>query len=232
MSRFPPSRSAISSSNTDGAIADRRAYIDGPSRRTLTRGELHSAARRAAASLARRGLRRVTCLRSSARTPPRARGGVSRRRDGRRRGHRGEPAPTARRAGVSVERLARALCADGAGVCRGRGRCSGAQRALAVLPFFHVLGLSLMNGYPRRGIACVTMPRFDLEQMLALIERHRVTLLALANPCASCWPCRLAARVAEREHRDRPVAGRPRLAGRRSGGFRRGRCRHISATSM
>jgi acyl-CoA synthetase (AMP-forming)/AMP-acid ligase II len=54
---------------------------------------------------------------------------------------------------------------------------------LAVLPFFHVYGLVVfLNSVLLRGTHCVTMPRFDLEQFLQLIERHRVTTLFVVPP--------------------------------------------------
>lgn len=54
---------------------------------------------------------------------------------------------------------------------------------LAVVPFFHSYGLvAFLNGTLRRGVRCVTMPRFDLEQFLQLIERHRVTMLHVVPP--------------------------------------------------
>jgi acyl-CoA synthetase (AMP-forming)/AMP-acid ligase II len=58
------------------------------------------------------------------------------------------------------------------------GSCS-----LAVVPFFHSYGMVvLMNATLRRGVRCVTMPRFDLEQFLQFIERYRVTILTLVPP--------------------------------------------------
>ncbi|MCC3653302.1 4-coumarate--CoA ligase family protein [Streptomyces sp. S07_1.15] len=57
------------------------------------------------------------------------------------------------------------------------------ERILAVLPFFHIYGLTaLMNAPLRRGATVVVLPRFDLEQYLAAIERHRVTALYVAPP--------------------------------------------------
>jgi acyl-CoA synthetase (AMP-forming)/AMP-acid ligase II len=54
---------------------------------------------------------------------------------------------------------------------------------LGVLPFFHSYGLVVfLNRTLRRGERCVTMPRFDLEQFLQLIERYRVTTLFLVPP--------------------------------------------------
>jgi long-chain acyl-CoA synthetase len=53
----------------------------------------------------------------------------------------------------------------------------GREVMMAVLPFFHVYGLTvcLLFGI-RVGAALVLMPRFDLEQVLAAIDRHRPTL--------------------------------------------------------
>jgi acyl-CoA synthetase (AMP-forming)/AMP-acid ligase II len=54
---------------------------------------------------------------------------------------------------------------------------------MAVLPFFHIYGLNvIMNGALRNGATAVTMPRFDLERFLALIEAHRVTKLHVVPP--------------------------------------------------
>jgi acyl-CoA synthetase (AMP-forming)/AMP-acid ligase II len=58
------------------------------------------------------------------------------------------------------------------------GNCS-----LGVVPFFHAYGLVVfLNRTLRRGERCVTMPRFDLEQFLQVIERYRVTTLYLVPP--------------------------------------------------
>jgi acyl-CoA synthetase (AMP-forming)/AMP-acid ligase II len=56
------------------------------------------------------------------------------------------------------------------------------HRSLAVLPFFHCYGLTMMNGVLRRGTTSVTMPRFEFELFLSLIERHRITTLGLVPP--------------------------------------------------
>lgn len=54
---------------------------------------------------------------------------------------------------------------------------------LAVLPFFHIYGMQvLMNGVLHRGAKMVTMPRFDLEEFLRLIEEYRVTRVAVVPP--------------------------------------------------
>ncbi|WP_225824507.1 4-coumarate--CoA ligase family protein [Streptomyces naphthomycinicus] len=57
------------------------------------------------------------------------------------------------------------------------------DRILAVLPFFHIYGLTaLMNAPLRNGATVVVLPRFDLETFLAAIENHRITGLYVAPP--------------------------------------------------
>ncbi|MFE2940250.1 4-coumarate--CoA ligase family protein [Streptomyces sp. NPDC059255] len=57
------------------------------------------------------------------------------------------------------------------------------DRILAVLPFFHIYGLTaLMNAPLRHGATVVVLPRFDLDQFLAAIEKHRITGLYVAPP--------------------------------------------------
>ncbi|WP_121708910.1 4-coumarate--CoA ligase family protein [Streptomyces sp. E5N91] len=57
------------------------------------------------------------------------------------------------------------------------------DRVLAVLPFFHIYGLTaLMNAPLRLGATVVVLPRFDLEQFLAAIQNHRITSLYVAPP--------------------------------------------------
>ena len=56
---------------------------------------------------------------------------------------------------------------------------------IAVLPFFHIYGQTvIMNLGLRSGARIVTMPRFDLDQFLGLIERHRVTKAYVVPPIA------------------------------------------------
>ncbi|MFE6285723.1 4-coumarate--CoA ligase family protein [Streptomyces sp. NPDC057877] len=60
---------------------------------------------------------------------------------------------------------------------------SPGERVLAVLPFFHIYGLTaLMNAPLRNGATVVVLPRFDLEQFLAAIQNHRITALYVAPP--------------------------------------------------
>ncbi|MEU2824331.1 4-coumarate--CoA ligase family protein [Streptomyces bacillaris] len=57
------------------------------------------------------------------------------------------------------------------------------DRILAVLPFFHIYGLTaLMNAPLRSGSTVVVLPRFDLAQFLAAIQTHRITGLYVAPP--------------------------------------------------
>ncbi|MFB6714892.1 MULTISPECIES: AMP-binding protein [unclassified Streptomyces] len=57
------------------------------------------------------------------------------------------------------------------------------DRILAVLPFFHIYGLTaLMNAPLRMGATVVVLPRFDLAQFLATIEKHRISGLYVAPP--------------------------------------------------
>jgi acyl-CoA synthetase (AMP-forming)/AMP-acid ligase II len=56
---------------------------------------------------------------------------------------------------------------------------------IGVLPFFHIYGQTvIMNQGLRAGATIVTMPRFDVEQFLELIERHSVTLAYVVPPIA------------------------------------------------
>jgi acyl-CoA synthetase (AMP-forming)/AMP-acid ligase II len=54
---------------------------------------------------------------------------------------------------------------------------------IGVLPFFHIYGLNVvMNAVLRNGATVVTMPRFDLEGCLKLVETHRATKAHLVPP--------------------------------------------------
>ncbi|MFE7838900.1 4-coumarate--CoA ligase family protein [Streptomyces sp. NPDC057474] len=57
------------------------------------------------------------------------------------------------------------------------------DRVLAVLPFFHIYGLTaLMNAPLRLGATVVVLPRFDLEVYLAAIATYGITHLYVAPP--------------------------------------------------
>jgi acyl-CoA synthetase (AMP-forming)/AMP-acid ligase II len=54
---------------------------------------------------------------------------------------------------------------------------------LGVLPFFHIYGqIVIMNLALHLGLTSVTMPRFDLEQFLGVIQDHRVTYAHVVPP--------------------------------------------------
>ncbi|RLK47338.1 AMP-binding protein [Microbacterium telephonicum] len=59
------------------------------------------------------------------------------------------------------------------------------DRMLAVLPFFHIYGMTvLLNLALRQRATLVTMPKFDLAGFLENIQRHRCTYLYIAPPIA------------------------------------------------
>jgi acyl-CoA synthetase (AMP-forming)/AMP-acid ligase II len=54
---------------------------------------------------------------------------------------------------------------------------------LGLLPFFHIYGMTvIMNLGLYVGATVVTMPRFDLEQCLAILEKYRVTYVHVVPP--------------------------------------------------
>ena len=54
---------------------------------------------------------------------------------------------------------------------------------IAVLPFFHIYGMTLLvNAALRNGQTVVSMPRFDLVEFLQLMQDHRVTKAFLVPP--------------------------------------------------
>ena len=57
------------------------------------------------------------------------------------------------------------------------------ERSLAVLPFFHIYGMTVLMSYILAGGgALVTLPRFDLEAALRLAEAHRMRRLFVVPP--------------------------------------------------
>jgi len=54
---------------------------------------------------------------------------------------------------------------------------------IGVLPFYHIYGMTVILNYALyRGSTIVTMPRFDLEMFLRLIQEHRITRMHLVPP--------------------------------------------------
>jgi acyl-CoA synthetase (AMP-forming)/AMP-acid ligase II len=57
------------------------------------------------------------------------------------------------------------------------------DRIVAVLPFFHIYGMTvLMNVALRKGATVVVLPRFDLAQFIDVLEQHRITRAYVAPP--------------------------------------------------
>jgi acyl-CoA synthetase (AMP-forming)/AMP-acid ligase II len=57
------------------------------------------------------------------------------------------------------------------------------ERLLGVLPMFHIYGMVvILNQSLRLGLTLVTMPRFELESFLHLVEKHKVTFLHCVPP--------------------------------------------------
>ena len=57
--------------------------------------------------------------------------------------------------------------------------------SIGCLPFFHIYGQTvIMNMGLRNGATIVTMPRFDLEEWLGLVEEHQATLAFVVPPIA------------------------------------------------
>jgi acyl-CoA synthetase (AMP-forming)/AMP-acid ligase II len=62
-------------------------------------------------------------------------------------------------------------------------RMTSRDVVLAVAPFFHIMGFMATLAAPlAQGATVVTMPRFDLEGFLTLVQRHRVTVLVVPPP--------------------------------------------------
>jgi acyl-CoA synthetase (AMP-forming)/AMP-acid ligase II len=57
------------------------------------------------------------------------------------------------------------------------------DRVIAVLPFFHIYGqVVVMNNALYKGATVVTMPKFELEAFLSLLQEHRITCAHLVPP--------------------------------------------------
>ncbi|WP_100501925.1 4-coumarate--CoA ligase family protein [Geodermatophilus chilensis] len=67
--------------------------------------------------------------------------------------------------------------------CRPLVQLGADERIIAVLPFFHIYGLTvLMNQGLAWGGAVVTLPRFDLEDFLRTIQDRKITRAFVAPP--------------------------------------------------
>jgi len=57
------------------------------------------------------------------------------------------------------------------------------ERVIAILPFFHIYGLTVLMNLPLRlGITVVVLPKFDLEQFLTTLQDQRITRAFVAPP--------------------------------------------------
>ncbi|MFN9202015.1 MAG: 4-coumarate--CoA ligase family protein [Gemmatimonas sp.] len=57
------------------------------------------------------------------------------------------------------------------------------DRVLGVLPLFHIYGMVVvMGGAFRRGACMVTLPRFDLEQVLGVLQQHEIRMANIVPP--------------------------------------------------
>ena len=57
------------------------------------------------------------------------------------------------------------------------------DRIIAVLPFFHIYGMTALMNLPlQAGATVVVLPRFDLDQFLGVLERERITKVFVAPP--------------------------------------------------
>lgn len=59
---------------------------------------------------------------------------------------------------------------------------SSDDAVIGVLPFFHCYGMVMLNYSLAKGATIVTMPRFDLETFLSLIEKHKITRTHIVPP--------------------------------------------------
>jgi acyl-CoA synthetase (AMP-forming)/AMP-acid ligase II len=72
-----------------------------------------------------------------------------------------------------------------ANLCQARAvhQIRPADVVLAALPWFHIFGLlTSMNLALREGATIVTMPRFELAELLRLVQKHRVTQVTVVPP--------------------------------------------------
>jgi len=56
------------------------------------------------------------------------------------------------------------------------------SRVLQLIPMFHVFGLMLSLGNLARGVTVVVLPRFDFLEMLATIQKFKITAFPLVPP--------------------------------------------------
>lgn len=67
--------------------------------------------------------------------------------------------------------------------CKGVITLQPGESTVAVLPFFHIYAMTvLMNFFPASGGKVITLPRFDMEQFLDLIEQNKCRQVYVVPP--------------------------------------------------
>ncbi|MEU8226603.1 AMP-binding protein [Kribbella sp. NPDC048915] len=62
-------------------------------------------------------------------------------------------------------------------------RLDADERIIAILPFFHIYGLTVLMNLPLRlGATVVVLPKFDLQQFLTTLDQQRITRAFVAPP--------------------------------------------------
>jgi acyl-CoA synthetase (AMP-forming)/AMP-acid ligase II len=57
------------------------------------------------------------------------------------------------------------------------------ERLIAILPFFHIYGLTVLMNLPLRlGATVVVLPKFDLQQFLTVLDEQKITRAFVAPP--------------------------------------------------
>jgi acyl-CoA synthetase (AMP-forming)/AMP-acid ligase II len=57
------------------------------------------------------------------------------------------------------------------------------ERIIAILPFFHIYGLTVLMNLPLRlGATVVVLPKFDLQQLLTTLDEQKITRAFVAPP--------------------------------------------------
>jgi len=63
------------------------------------------------------------------------------------------------------------------------GFVTGDDTVVGVLPFFHIYGMVvIMSGALLQGATIISMPRFELEPFLQLLQDHKVTVANVVPP--------------------------------------------------
>ena len=67
--------------------------------------------------------------------------------------------------------------------CEGMLDMEDDERLIAILPFFHIYGMTVLMNLPLRlGATVVVLPKFELQQFLTVLQDHRITRAYVAPP--------------------------------------------------